>query len=522
MAKITASIALLLLGAAAHSQQRLEVRVDARIELMAVTQILAGYGRTGLLSAQGTAYRRDVDAWFAPFQQHAAVKRFAELANAGYTFDGPPGTMVCLSAPPELKLEEARSEECGAQRAGGVASLEAWLEQLRDFARVSDFVSFFRAHAGLYALMEEATRKKLVRDYAADLEAYHGIRQASYTIIPAPLLVGNYGPRRSRPDGRFDIYGILGTSGTSDGIPQFGSVDTLRYLVWHEFGHSFVNPEIDRLGDMVEKSRKLMDPIAAKMQASAYGQWRTVAIEHVDRAIAVRLAYRELGEDAGERALANERASSFAYVEALAERLKEYEQHRDRYPTFHDFTPRLVAVFDELAARSLPAGFYEIPFAGTINGALTGKTIYVVSTAERDPVAQQKIADYVKTLRDRFFKNAEILTDEQALARDLSSYSVLAYGTLTGNKWLAKYRDSIPAMAALAAVPDAGPLRLIAVLANPQNPKLGAVAYTATEASAVAGINALFAGPTAYVIGKGTEVLKSGDYRRRDGAWVLQ
>ena len=521
MAKIKVCLALFVLGAAAHAQQRLEVKIDPRIELMAVTQVLADYGWTGLLARQDTTYRREVDAWFAPFKQHAAVKRFAELARAGYTFDGPAGTMICLSAPPELKLE-LPPEECGAQRAGGGASLEAWLEQLRGFARASDFGGFFRAHAGLYALMEEATRKKLVRDYAADLEAYHGIRQASYTIIPTPLLVGNYGLRRARPDGRFDIFGILGASGTSDGVAQFGSVETLRALVWHEFGHSFVNPEVERLSAMVEKSKKLMDPIAAKMRASAYQQWRTVAIEHVDRAVAVRLAFRELGEDAGEQALANERVSSFAYVGALADRLKEYEQHRDRYPTFRDFAPRLIAVFDELAASNLPAAFYEIPFIATINSVLVGKMIYVVPSGESDPAAQQKIADYVKTIRDRFAKGAEIITDEQALARDLSGYSVAAYGTLTGNKWLAKHRNSIPALAALEAVRDAGPLRLIAALPNPQNPKMGALAYTATDASAVAGINSLFAGPTAYVIGKGPEVLKSGDYRRQDGVWVLK
>jgi hypothetical protein len=517
--KLTAGLALLLLGAAAHSQQRLEVKIDPRIELMAVTEVLADYGWTGLLSKQDTAYRRDVDAWFAPFKQHAAVKRFAELAKTGYNFDGPAGTMICLSAPPELKLE-GRPEECGAERAGGAASLVAWLEQLRDFARVSDFGSFFRAHAGLYSLMEEATRKKLVRDYAADLEVYHGIRQASYTIIPAPLLVGNFGPRHSRPDGRFDVYGILGASGASDGVPQFGSVESLRGLVWHEFGHSFVNPEVERLSASLEKSSKLMDPIAAKMRASAYQQWQTVVIEHVDRAVAARLAFRELGEDAGGQALANERASSFVYVEALAERLKEYEQHRDRYPTFRDFAPRLIAVFDELAARDLPAALYEIP--ATINSVLAGKMIFVVPSGESDPAAQQKIADYVKTIRDRFAKDAEIVTDEQALARDLSLYSVMAYGTLTGNKWLAKYRNSIPALAAFEAVRDAGPLRLIATLPNPQNPKLWAIGYTATDASAVAGINALFAGPTAYVIGKGTQVLKSGTYLRQDGAWVAK
>jgi hypothetical protein len=368
--------------------------------------------------------------------------------------------------------------------------------------------------------MEEATRKKLVRDYAADLEAYHGIRQASYTIIPAPLLVGNFGPRHRRTDGRFDIYGILGVEGTSDGVPQFGSVESLRGLVWHEFGHSFVNPEVERLSALVEKSSKLMDPIAARMRASDYPQWLIVVIEHVDRAVTVRLAYRELGEAAGEQALAKEEASSFAYVGALAERLKEYEQHRDRYPTFRDFAPRLIAALDELAARDLPAAFYEIP--ATVNSVFAGKLIFVISSGESDAEAQQKIADYVKTIRDRFAKDAEIVTDEQALARDLSGYSVVAYGTLTGNKWLAKYRNSIPALAAFEAVRDAGPLRLIATLPNPQNPKLWAIAYTATDASAVADINRLFAGPTAYVIGKGTQVLKSGDYRRQDGGWVAK
>src|ERR1035438_8146095 len=112
-----ACLALFVLGAAAHSQQRLEVKIDPRIELMAVTQVLADYGWTGLLARQDTPYRREVDAWFAPFKQHAAVKRFAELARAGYTFDGPARTMICLSAPPELELElhteERRvGEEC--------------------------------------------------------------------------------------------------------------------------------------------------------------------------------------------------------------------------------------------------------------------------------------------------------------------------------------------------------------------------------------------------------------------------
>src|ERR1035438_5319650 len=85
--------ALLLAGAASGQSQRIGVKVDARIELMAVTEILADYGWTGLLAKQDTSYRRDVDAWFADFKDHPAVKRFAELSRSGYTFDGPAGTM---------------------------------------------------------------------------------------------------------------------------------------------------------------------------------------------------------------------------------------------------------------------------------------------------------------------------------------------------------------------------------------------------------------------------------------------
>lgn len=516
---------LLLIAAAlsVSAQSRLTVKVNPRIELMAVTQIVADYGWTGLLNNYDSSYRRDADAWFAPFKQHPAVRRFAELAKAGYTFDGPASTIVCLSAPPELALQAA-PESCGAGRAGGVESLQAWLVELRDFAAKSGFMTFFRAHGGLYSLMEQATRKNILKDYAADLEAYYGTRQASYTIVLAPLLVGNFGTRVPHADGAYDIYGILGASGRADGLPTFGTVESLRGLVWHEFGHSFSNPQVDRLRDAIAKSQKLYLPIEAKMRPQAYPEWHTAVIEHVDRAVTTRLAYRELGADAGDKALADERRRGFAYVPALVERLKEYEEHRDRYPTFADFAPRLMAVFDELAATRLPADFYQGSLGMSINDAVGSnkRRAIIVPTAEADAAAQAAIHEYARGIQQRFASDGEFLTDEQALARDLSEFSIMAYGTLTGNKWLARYKDRIPALPVLETSKEAHPLRLIAAFPNPQNPNLGAVAYIATDAGAVSGVNGVFAGPTAWVLARGTTVLSSGDYVERDGRWVLQ
>ncbi len=514
---------LLLAAAALTAQARLTVQVDARIELMAVTQFLADYGWTGLLTTYETSYRRDVEAWFAPYKKHPAVKRFAELAKAGYTHDGPAGTMVCLSPPPELALQAATGQ-CNAGRAGGAKSLQAWLVQLRDFADKSDFMTFFRAHASFYSEMEQATRNNVVKDYAADLEAYFGARQGSFTIVLAPLLRGNFGARVPRSDGAYDIYGIIGASSPRDGIPTFGSTESLRRLVWHEFGHSFSNPQVDRFRDAVAKSRRLYEPVAAMMRLQAYPDWHISVCEHVVRSVTTRLAYRELGASAGDNALTYERSRGFAYLPALVERLKEYEEHRDRYPDFAAFAPRLIAVFDELNAANLTPEYYKIPAYMMIGEALSPgrRRIIIIPTAEADASAQAKIHEYARGIQKRLGPDGEVLTDEKALARDLSKFSVIAYGTLTGNKWLARYKDQIPAAPALESAREAYPLRLIAVFPNPQNPGAGAVVYTATSADAVYGINELYHGPTAWVLASGTKVLSSGNYAQRDGRWVLE
>src|SRR5579864_3920781 len=322
------------------AQQRLMVQVDPRIELVSVVETLAPRGYEGLVSFDDTAYRRDVLSWFSGYKSHPAVLRLAELAANGYDHDAPMGTAVCLSTPPELNLE-AKPQDCSANRAGGAESLNAWLDQVRDFAKQSGFMAFYRAHAGLYSMMEQSARSRIPRDYAADLENYFGTKQGSFHLLLAPLLVnGNYGPSRLREDGTRDLYGIFSSVGQSRGIAQFGSVEDFRYQVWHEFAHTFVNPEIIRLGAEVERSRKLMAPMEAVMRSQAYDQWVIIVYEHVVRAVTVRLTFREFGEEEGKAELLYEKSRGFSYVEAIADALKQYEQERDKYPTFHDFAPR--------------------------------------------------------------------------------------------------------------------------------------------------------------------------------------
>jgi hypothetical protein len=119
------------------------------------------------------------------------------------------------------------------------------------------------------------------------------------------------------------------------------------------------------------------------------------------------------------------------------------------------------------------------------------------------------------------------LTDEQALKKDLSSNSIIVYGTPTGNLWLAKHITQLP----VRITPDqiiaesaytGTNLRFISAWPNPQNPKKGIVIYTAQQAEDVPEINSVFHGPTDYVIAKGREVLKSADYNRQNRPWSFK
>jgi hypothetical protein len=186
-------------------------------------------------------------------------------------------------------------------------------------------------------------------DLVGILEAYFGSGKHSYNVILMPLAVElGFGTRVEQTKGAWAIYHMMGRSSVKNGAPVFGrgGIFALRTIVWHEFGHSFVNPLTEAHRAEVMKYESLFAPIAAAMQRQAYS-WEPAVNEHIIRAITSRLATKVVGEEVGASELQADKRNGFMYIEPLAERLKEYESHRDRYPTFASFYPRLLDVFRE-------------------------------------------------------------------------------------------------------------------------------------------------------------------------------
>jgi hypothetical protein len=331
-------------------EPNLAITVDPRLELLAVVQSLSDYEqRTGLITDLDFAYKQKVAQVFGPYREHAAVNMFDELSQAGFSFDGPPYVMLFLSSPPELDVQ-IPFPAYAAQRAGGMEKLEAFVAALRDFARESDFMQFYTEHTGFYQEIAAGVEALVNPGDLALLEEYYGMRQHSYNIILVPLFhAGGFGPRLAREDGTFDVYSINGPHTLDGDLLTFGSPEDFRQLIWHEFSHSFINPLVEQAWEEIKPYSGLYAPIEKKMRKQAYEEWQSAVNEHLIRAITARLAAREFGPEAGRRALETDRRLGFRYIDALADRLVEYEANRDRYPTLESFIPRLLAVFAELS-----------------------------------------------------------------------------------------------------------------------------------------------------------------------------
>ena len=124
-------------------------------------------------------------------------------------------------------------------------------------------------------------------------------------------------------------------------------------------------------------------------------------------------------------------------------------------------------------------------------------------------------------------ENVNIITDKQAIDRNLANDTILVFGTPTGNLWFVKHFPRLPVqitpeqIMADTVYPGTN-LRFITTWPNPQNPAKGVVIYTAQRAEDIININNVTHGVTDYVITMETEILKSGDYNKQKSPWTIK
>ena len=323
---------------------KLQIAIDPRMELLTVVQLLSNYP----IIKRDVPYSKDVVNYFESFSSHEAVIMTDSLFYKGFSYHIPPTFMLHLSQPPELEQKITFTDDL-KKRSGGGDNLKQFQKSIKQFTSISNFETFWNSKISLYNQILDLTIADLGEmDIVKILEDYFNETYNGYNVTISPSFGGGYGPSITDTDGNTIIYGCLSTTDVKDDIPYLRGW-RLAGFVWHEFGHSFVNPLTDKHSDKVASLDKLFEPIKEDMTKSAYGAWSSCVNEHVVRAVVVRLCELHVHSQLSKAILEDELRQHFIYIEPLIEKLKDFENQRSKSNiTFTEYYPELLNALDNL------------------------------------------------------------------------------------------------------------------------------------------------------------------------------
>jgi Domain of unknown function (DUF4932) len=332
----------------------LNIVVDPRVELMSIIFRLAGnseYSR-----GKVDSYAKDVEKQFGEFRNHPAVKMAQQLKQRrGVSYDACMNIAVYLTDAEKCEERvplEPRPDELDGRWHTDEA--RGFLAAIRQFVTDTHFAEFISAHRTLYETTQ--SRMKDLLDKEAHLEwfdEFFGPRPGTSFTVALGLLNGpnNYGVRLSTPDGKQELYCVLGVWATDDkGLPAFDR--SMMETVVHEFCHSYANPIIDRHEkDLKSAGEKIFPTVEAAMRRQAYSNWKTMMYESLVRACTLRYTLRYDGRLVYIKDTFLQKQRQFLWIGQLADLLEEYEKDRDRYRDLNAFAPKIVAFFNDYAEK---------------------------------------------------------------------------------------------------------------------------------------------------------------------------
>jgi hypothetical protein len=464
-------------------------------------------------------YARDMESYFSEFKSHPAVTFFEETWTRDMSSYIPPEIMIYLSDDFEEQEGLTIPQEI-LDHIGGIDKKNEFVRNIRDFANVTNFNKFFKLHQDYYESLSSKVLELITKmNCIPGLNEFYGTSQHHYFGLLVPLLgPGNgYGPSIPTESGELDVYCLFSPYQTDEQIIN---------LLWHEFGHSFVNPVIAKQSDKVKDSDRLYYPIETFMKP-LYSNWENSLCEHLVRVITTELVKGKYGNRKAKQQISMHENQGFLYMRPLTNLIEDYNNHRSDYPTFESYVPQLLYELQNLDPADYQTNDGDV-FNGPLNSVSKNVSHIIIPTNEVNDSIEVNIRKYCthiqSFLQERYNSEILIITDNEALESDISGGDLMVYGTINGNLWLQAHIEELPfRLEADKIIADkvfkGENLRFISAWPHFHDKSKGMAIYTAQRAEDIWGINGINHGSTDYIIIDGENVLGSGNYKKKEAQW---
>ena len=239
-----------------------------------------------------------------------------------------------------------------------------YLTSLYKFYQTEKIGDFYKRNSDFYKGAINEVRTHIPKGFTDAMESYYGDTREKYIALVSPMMIWPIEDNEGRGIGATIekeygkiVYEIMSpyvqvpVKPANNEYEQFGFDygPRARTLTVHEFGHSFVNSELEPYKKQIETySHLFTDSLKEKMESKGIQTWNVYVIESFVRLGEIRIA--EIQNDQKRADFLRNyhiQQEHFIFLPQLEKKIIEFENNREKYPMWKDFIPELLKVFGE-------------------------------------------------------------------------------------------------------------------------------------------------------------------------------
>lgn len=306
-------------------------------------------------------YRLTVNNYlqYKQFSNANIVKLYQDYSKKGFTDDFFIGFLLQVDEVPNARINTTTDASFmrGFSPTGNLEEGKKiagdFLDALNTFYKQTAFDNYLAANARYYTIIKADVAKNLPAPGFIDtMEHFYQKQFNNYTLVPSLNLLTSvgYGKMNLNTRSIYNTFGPFSFQSFEDGKVDLGFnfPDRIQNLSVHEFGHSFVNPAIDKVPkDIVAATEYLYTPIKDAMTKLSYPSWTVCLYEHFVRAGEIIIA-RKLGNTAhADKMMEDNVKAKFIYLPAIIKQLEIYDSNKALYKSYDDFVISVIRSLKE-------------------------------------------------------------------------------------------------------------------------------------------------------------------------------
>jgi hypothetical protein len=316
----------------------LAAKIDNRLEAISIFYILS-ITDTVDVKPVPSIYYRDVKRYFREFENHPAIRWYRNLDRwDGYSVASY-GTFLSCHVPFRLRYP-AENDYIRS------SAPDRFLDSVNSFCRDFRYESFYRAHQPFYKKVTQAIKDSVEQSHIIeDTWRFFGSNDLRSLTVYIDLL-NNHGNNAIvsqnpvfKDQCRIQLaYLDIDSLQRTDASEIHFTVH--ENIVAHEASHVYLKGFMETYKSQLDSLKEIFleTPDLKKLKEE---EWENEMDELLVRVCVAHILGVKYGEAAGEKEI-NVQSSNYKLARPLHEFVKDFLSHRDRYPTFRQYYPKLI------------------------------------------------------------------------------------------------------------------------------------------------------------------------------------